>query len=769
MTRSSQTRVLYLSPTAQLGGAELSLLDLAEQLDRDRFAAKIVCLGDGPLIGAGEARGVPVESMPVPRAFVRTSLRGARTGTARMASAVARALPTAWRLRALARAHRADIIHSNGNKTHLLSLAAVVGTRARLVWHVRDFLPDGSFERALARLANRRADAVVANSEAVAAHLRRLGFRSDLVHPILNGIDCRRFSPDGAAADVREEFGWKTDCRIVGLVGMLAPWKGGEIFLRAAKRIAETRDDVRFLFVGAEIYATDGHGGFRERLARLAQDLGIADAVAFTGYRHDVPALLRALDVVVHASMEPEPFGRVIAEAMACGRPVVATHGGGVPEVAGSDGHAAVLVPRGDSAAIAGAVTTLLDDRPRASAMGDAGRARACEHLSLASHVESIEALYTRLASRCLKVLHAGKFYPPVPGGMETVLGQLCTATSERWDVTAVVAHDQPRTVREAGGVRVVRAASFGRAASVPLCPTLPWHLWRKRYDCVVLHEPNPATGLALSLYTPARRLIIWHHSDIVRPRWAPFVYGFVQRRLYRRAACVVTSSPTLALHSPVMSHARRTEMIPYGIDLGRYADAGPAEWKRADAIRARHRAPLVLFVGRLVYYKGLDVLLDAMARCPGTLVIAGDGPLAGALHDRAARLGIAERVVFTQTLTDDDLVSHYLAADVFAMPSTQRTEAFGIAQVEAMACGLPVVSTDLPTGVPWVNQHGITGFVVPPGDVKALATAINRLLEDWTLRRKMGEAGRQRAREHFSREQMIERFVALVERVTSE
>ena len=131
---------------------------------------------------------------------------------------------------------------------------------------------------------------------------------------------------------------------------------------------------------------------------------------------------------------------------------------------------------------------------------------------------------------------------------METVLRDLCDGTAGEWNVQVVAANDRATTVRErCGEVDVVRVAAFGKAASVPLCPSLPLELWRRRADCVVLHEPNPIAGTALFLRTPAPRLVVWHHSDLVRPSWAPATYGRVQRALYRRADCVIVSSPALA------------------------------------------------------------------------------------------------------------------------------------------------------------------------------------------------------------------------------
>jgi hypothetical protein len=130
-----------------------------------------------------------------------------------------------------------------------------------------------------------------------------------------------------------------------------------------------------------------------------------------------------------------------------------------------------------------------------------------------------------------MTVLHAAKLYPPAGGGMETVLRDLCDGTAADWDVRVVAANTRNVTARErCGSVAVVRAAAYGQAASVPLCPSLPRELWRRRADCVVLHEPNPIAGTSLLLKTPAPRLIVWHHSDLVRPWWASGTYGRVQR-----------------------------------------------------------------------------------------------------------------------------------------------------------------------------------------------------------------------------------------------
>jgi len=378
----------------------------------------------------------------------------------------------------------------------------------------------------------------------------------------------------------------------------------------------------------------------------------------------------------------------------------------------------------------------------------------------LASHV---------LPEMRTSILHAAKFYPPAGGGMETVLRDLCDGMVHDWDVQVVAANDRNETVRErCGEVGVVRAAAVGRAASVPLCPSLPIELWRQQADCVVLHEPNPIAGTALFLRTPAPRLVIWHHSDLVRPWWAPPTYGrIVQRALYRRADCVIVSSPALAAESAmVRQHARRVAVIPFGVPLERYEHVDPAARARVGQIVAAVPGPRMLFVGRLVYYKGLEILLDAMERCEGSLVIAGEGPLEEVLRSRVSEKRLGARVLFAGRVPDADLPAFYSACDVLVLPSIARTEAFGVVQIEAMAAGRPVVSTRLPTGVPWVNQDGVSGLVVPPGDAAALGGALRQLIDDGALRRRLGEGARRRAEAMFSRERMVAAFRNVVETI---
>jgi glycosyltransferase involved in cell wall biosynthesis len=360
-----------------------------------------------------------------------------------------------------------------------------------------------------------------------------------------------------------------------------------------------------------------------------------------------------------------------------------------------------------------------------------------------------------------LKVLHIGKFYPPAAGGMERVVRSLCTSASGRLDSHVLAFNAAASTYAETvEGVPVTRVGTWGKAGSVPVSPGFISHLRRIDADMVVLHEPNPWALLSYALAAPRTPLAIWYHSDVVRPRLQyQLFYAPLARRVYDRATSFIVSSPVLASHAVALRPYRdRTQVIPFGIEQPPPRDRELVN--RAEAIRQRLAQPIVLFAGRLVAYKGVDVLINATADLPVTVVIVGDGPMRAswtALAERHTRPG---RVVFTGEIPDGELNTYFEACDMFVLPSVTRAEAFGFVQLEAMAHGKPVVSTELPSGVPWVNRDGVTGFLVPPGSVAALNAAIRQLVSDAPLRHRLGAEARRRVRDEFSLRQMADRFV---------
>lgn len=371
-----------------------------------------------------------------------------------------------------------------------------------------------------------------------------------------------------------------------------------------------------------------------------------------------------------------------------------------------------------------------------------------------------------------LTILHVGKFYPPAPGGMEKVVQLLCE--SERalahLDSRVLVANTAPRTVHESlHGVPVTRVAAFGAIGSVGICPGFPLAVGRTARDLTVIHEPNPVALVSDWLTRQRGPLVVWFHSEVLRPQWKyRLMYRPFLRRVLKRAARIVVSSPNLAEYAAELQPFRdKCIVIPFGIDRSRL-DATPDIARRAAELRASVPGPRLLFIGRLVPYKGVDVLLRAMTRVDGTAWLVGDGPLRQSLEAEAARLNVTERVHFRGPLPDAEVVAHLHACDVFALPSVTHAETFGMVQLEAMTCGKPVVSTNVSSGVPWVNRHEETGIVVEPGDADGLADALNRLLRDATLRERMGTAGRARVVRDFTLEAMASSTAALYREVVS-
>ena len=367
------------------------------------------------------------------------------------------------------------------------------------------------------------------------------------------------------------------------------------------------------------------------------------------------------------------------------------------------------------------------------------------------------------------RVLHVGKFYPPVRGGMEQVLASLCQATRDRIDNEVLAFSGSARTTQDVvDGIPVTRLGSIAPARSTPIAPEMMPAIRRTSADVIVLHEPNPWGLLSCALAKPRQPLVVYFHSEVVRPalQYALF-YHPMARAVYSRAARILVASPPMAEHARALQPYRdRIEVIPYGTDLQAW-DRTPDVDARVRAIRARLAGkPLVLFAGRLVRYKGCDVLLRALQHVDAFAVFAGDGPLKPTLMQLARTLGLDDRVQFAGEVPPAELLALYHAADVFVLPSITRAEAFGFVQVEAMACSTPVISTRVTSGVPWVNQHEGTGLVVEPGDVAALRGALTALLSDPGARDRMGAAGRRRVEEEFTLRAMGERASALFEEV---
>jgi glycosyltransferase involved in cell wall biosynthesis len=337
---------------------------------------------------------------------------------------------------------------------------------------------------------------------------------------------------------------------------------------------------------------------------------------------------------------------------------------------------------------------------------------------------------------------------------METHLQSLVSYQSRHAEVQVLVANNEPRTQTEVrDGASITRLATFGSIASMPVTPSLFWRLRGCSADVVHIHLPNPAAAAAYLWSGHKGKLILTHHGDTVGRRLLRRVSDpFVQQAMTRAESIIVCSQRYLDSSTELSDFRSKCHVIPLGIDLARRAPVDPLQ---VLSIRERYGERIVLAMGRLVPYKGFDYLIRALRHTDATLLLIGKGPLLEELRATAVAAGVASRTHFLGYV--DDPTPYFHAAQIFALPSISRAESFGLVQLEAMAAGLPVINTDLPSAVPEVSVGGLTGQTVVPCDIESLAEAIRVLLRSESLRQRYGAAARAQSL-LFSAESMAER-----------
>jgi rhamnosyl/mannosyltransferase len=376
-----------------------------------------------------------------------------------------------------------------------------------------------------------------------------------------------------------------------------------------------------------------------------------------------------------------------------------------------------------------------------------------------------------------MNILHIYKDYPPILGGIENhvqLLAQGQAAAGHNITVLVTNPAGPQTTVSTENGVAVIRASRLATVASTPLSVALPWQLLHQRPDVVHLHYPYPVGEVCQWLLRRGRVTVLSYHADIVRQASILRFYKPLLRRVLLRVDAIVIGSPPMRGGAFLGEHQAKLRLIPYGIPLDRFrADPNEADLARLRAqltaaftppLPVSSSPPLLLFVGRLRYYKGLDWLIRALPQINARLVVVGIGPMEAEWKALAAQIGVTDRIAWLGEAPDADLPALYHLADLFVLPASHSSEAFGLVQVEAMAAGVPSVCTELGTGTSYVNQEGVTGRVVPPRDPDALAAAINDLLADPARRAAMSAAARIRVAAEFDLDVMVERMLALYE-----
>lgn len=366
-----------------------------------------------------------------------------------------------------------------------------------------------------------------------------------------------------------------------------------------------------------------------------------------------------------------------------------------------------------------------------------------------------------------LRVLQIGKFYAPIRGGMESHVKTLSDGLRSRTEVEVVVSSHALRTTYDLiDGIPVTRVGTLGQVLSTSINPALTAVIRRSKAEVIHLHWPNPMAAVAYLMSGHHGALCVTYHSDVLKQRIANLFFEPVLKALLRRADAIFVSSEDYCEGSAVLrSFRKKVHRIPFGVDAQHFKAPDPELVRQA---RERYGDNVVLSVGRLVDYKGFDILIRAMATAPGTLVLAGEGSLRSELEALLRATRLERRIFLTGSLPDKELHALYRAADVFVLASINRREAFGLVQAEAMAAGLPVINTTIDSGAQFVSLHGVTGLTIPPSDVKATSAAITRLLTDKATRAKYGQSARLRAQELFQPSDMASLTLEAYEQIAA-
>ncbi len=397
---SAAIRVLFFDHTAELGGGEIALWNLLVHINRAAVKPIVVLGADGPL---AERLRSDFETHVV---ALPSSVGGRKKDSLGVATlfqipVMFATLAYVWRLRGFIRKNGVDVVHTNSLKGHIIGGIAGLLAGRPVVWHLRDRIEDDYLPRSVVRMVRALSrvipTSIIAVSRATLRTVVSPGANAQGDQGTDSGVEASGRNTnavvvhDGTVVRPlrgKEGGGKRSSCRI-GLIGRISPWKGQHIFLQAAAQVLKRFPDARFVIIGAPLFGEDG---YNSEIQQLPRNLGIAGAVEFAGFRNDIGDVIDELDMVVHASTVGEPFGQVIIEGMAAAKPVVATNGGGVPEIV-NDGVTGILVPMGDAQAMADAMCALLSDPERAREMGILGRQRVLDHFTVARTAAKVEAV----------------------------------------------------------------------------------------------------------------------------------------------------------------------------------------------------------------------------------------------------------------------------------------------------------------------------------------------------------------------------------------
>lgn len=365
-----------------------------------------------------------------------------------------------------------------------------------------------------------------------------------------------------------------------------------------------------------------------------------------------------------------------------------------------------------------------------------------------------------------MKVLQLGRYYPPHVGGIETVLFEITEGLNAKGLQCDVLCSNQSNALEISltNGYKIIRAPSYAQILSTSISPSLIFQLRRiiQQYDVIHLHHPDPMATVALLLSRPSQKIVVHWHSDIIRQKLALFFYRPIQEKLLRRSdRIIVTSKNYLDTSQHLLHFKEKAVVIPIGINAGMVANK-----EKLAELKARFANKTVVFgLGRHVYYKGFEYLIDSAGYLDDSfvIIIGGDGPLTPSLIKRVEEKGLGSKVVFTGRISESEIHSYFELCDIFCLSSIERTEAFGVVLLEAMSLGKPLVATNIPgSGANWINQHNHTGLNVEPKDAQALAQAFLSIISNEVLRKSFAQKSKERYYEKFTRDAMVTQIISM-------
>lgn len=371
-----------------------------------------------------------------------------------------------------------------------------------------------------------------------------------------------------------------------------------------------------------------------------------------------------------------------------------------------------------------------------------------------------------------MKILQVNKLYYPEIGGIEKTLQQISEGLNKdpEVDLKVLVCQKKGRgQIDEVNGVEVHRAGSLGVVASVPISLSFIWKLRRmaKDVDVIQFHLPFPLGDLACLLSGYRGKVVAYWHSDVVKQKKWMLLYRPVMERFLKRADVILVGAEGIINGSKYLKPYReKCKVVPFAVSDEILKAGGEYLSENGYNMQTGNKQLNFLFIGRLVYYKGCSVLLDAFAKLKSdvTLTIIGDGILKEELVQQAKMQGVIKQVDFLGHVSDEKIRECMETTDVFVLPSVERSEAFGLVQLEAMAYGKPVINTNLPSGVPEVSVHGVTGLTVDPGDAEELSKAMDWMCLHFEERKCMGRIARKRVEDQYTQEVLVKNIKRIYE-----